>query len=109
MFLSLLSLNVFTTFSILLVGVSVGGFIKSKFRASFKREHVERFEFTGAIHSVIVLTKIGCFETCFLDNNCLSLFYNDNTKQCVLHSKDFIFKSPQLSGTGWTHYVIDGK
>ncbi|CAC5397116.1 MRC [Mytilus coruscus] len=86
----------------------MGEFLKFKFRASFKREHFERFELTGAINTVIVSTKIGCFETCFLDNSCLSLFYNDNTKQCVLHSKDFMFKSPQRSGTGWTHYVIDG-
>lgn len=56
-------------------------------------------------------TLIGCTRDCMMHAKCISYFYNNKSKACVMHSKEFIFTTKTyVADKTWNYYVTrEGK
>lgn len=69
-------------------------------------------EHSGAVDNCFAPSKARCTTSCSENLRCVSFFYNLETMECVIHSKEFhsTFTLPSNSGKGWRYYVAqDGK
>lgn len=64
------------------------------------------FQIVGAVGSSIVRGLASCTNQCFQNKKCMTFFYNNDTKQCILHSKTFKYSQPMQTGTGWKMYLL---
>lgn len=83
------------------------------FKAKLKFEMNELFEKSGAVGITLADNKIRCIRDCEAKGECLSVFYNMDLKECVMHNKQFdspSFPVPSGSGAAWRYYLTeDGK
>ncbi|CAC5415386.1 unnamed protein product [Mytilus coruscus] len=78
------------------------------FKAKLKFELNELFEKSGAVEITLADNKIRCIRDCEAIGECLSVFYNVDSKECVMHNKQFdslSFPVPSGSGAAWRYYV----
>lgn len=64
-------------------------------------------EHSGAVDNCFAPSKARCTTSCSENLRCVSFFYNLETMECVMHSKEFhsTFTLPSNSGKGWRYYV----
>ncbi|XP_071172021.1 uncharacterized protein [Mytilus edulis] len=77
-------------------------------KAKLKFELNGLFEKSGAVGITLAKNKIRCIRDCETKEECLSVFYNFDSQECVMHNKQFESSSfPVPSGTGaaWRYYV----
>lgn len=82
------------------------------YKVSLKPGFDDLVEHSGAVDSCFAPSKTRCTTSCNENIRCVSFFYNLETKECVMHSKEFhsTFTAPSNSGKGWRYYVAqDGK
>ncbi|CAG2199195.1 unnamed protein product [Mytilus edulis] len=70
----------------------------------------ELFEKSGAVGITLADNKIRCIRDCEAKGECLSVFYNVDLKECVMHNKQFdspSFPVPSGSGAAWRYYLTE--
>ncbi|CAC5424006.1 unnamed protein product [Mytilus coruscus] len=80
------------------------------FKANLKIELNELFEKSGAVGITLADNKIRCIGDCESIGECLSVFYNVDSKECVMHNKQFDLSSfpvPSGSGAVWRYYFTE--
>ncbi|CAC5407447.1 unnamed protein product [Mytilus coruscus] len=48
---------------------------------------------------------ICCLNACLDSDECVTFFHNEKNKECVMHSKTFIYSQPNTAEEGWKFYV----
>ncbi|CAC5387231.1 unnamed protein product [Mytilus coruscus] len=64
------------------------------------------FQTEGNVGLIQTIGLLQCFLSCLRNQMCLTLFFKNDIKLCILHSKTFYYKQPTKSGVGWEAYQI---
>lgn len=74
-------------------------------KSSIRMVHSGMVEYSGSVQERLTSSIIECAHTCSENDKCVSYFYNIISKNCVMHSKDFIYQNPSHNSSGWKYYV----
>lgn len=73
-------------------------------RATVKQQYQNTVQMTDYLKRFTSDSLICCLNACLDSDECVSFFHNKKTRECVMHSKTFIYSQPNTAEKGWRFY-----
>ena len=90
--------------------INVSTYVKVKMMASVQSSIDNKYQTSGALEIYEGISRFDCLQDCNANTQCVSFFFKEAIKKCILHSTTFWRTTPAKSGTGWKFYLTaDGK
>ena len=78
-------------------------------KAVYNSAHDNKFHDDNAVGIHLVKSTTSCLVECDKDLRCISFFFNNLTKSCILQSDPFVYTVMTKSGTGWKFYLTQDR